>query len=430
MGIFIRKKLIFIFTIIFLSIFSAIIVFFDEGLAVGIIILIFLAITTLLSIKRHKTLFSLILIIILLHLVAVLFLHYADFFPFGPGRDDLMYHQIAAQLAERWKSGDFYLGTIPVVHYYPILIGALYTLSLPEIIIGQLFSVWLTIVSIILVYLLVIEIGGSKKWAFFVGLITGLYPSYLFYGSLLLKDTLVIPLSLLGILLIIKIIKFFKWRNFFIFLMVAAILLPLRFYAGILLLMTFFISWLIFSKIKFKKKIIYGLFLIIIFGFLADFLGYGFFGERFFKEFLNPEYIAYYRQVAYKEGGSTLGISIPFNNPISFLGGFLNSFLNVLLGPFPWQVMGIKYLLALVEIIIWYLLLIFIIRGGARSLKFHKESLPLILFSLGLMIMVALISDNIGTTTRLRMSAFIALFCLIPFGFETKIKKVKSICAE
>ena len=62
-----------------------------------------------------------------------------------------------------------------------------------------------------------LEINGSKKLALLVGLIISIYPSYLYFGSILLKDTVVIPLVLAGMLLLIKMLKSFTVWKFLIF---------------------------------------------------------------------------------------------------------------------------------------------------------------------------------------------------------------------
>jgi len=120
--------------------------------------------------------------------------------------------------------------------------------------IGQLFGVWLAIISSVLTYFIVIEIGGSKKWAFLTGLIVAIYPSYLFFGSLLLKDTLVIPLLLAGLLLTLKLIKNFSWRNFVFFYIILGFVIHFRFYVGYALLFTFIPCWLLLGKLQLKKK--------------------------------------------------------------------------------------------------------------------------------------------------------------------------------
>ena len=203
--------------------------------------------------------------------------------------------------------------------------------------------------------------------------------------------------------------------------------MPLRFYIGVVLLLTFILSWLFVVKVNFKKKIIYGLFLFLVFGFLLKFLGYGFFGVNLYKTFLTPEYISFYRQVAYQEGISTLGVQISFENPIVFLKGFSVSFINAFLGPLPWQMKQTQHFLAIGEIIILYLFLIFILKGAINAIKYYRYSLPLLIFSISLLIVIAIVSDNLGTTTRLRMPAFIALFCLIPLSFKNIKKTWQSI---
>ena len=194
-----------------------IISFFDIVLAVGFVFVGFLiAITCLIFSKAkigNRNIYLLFFIAFLIHLSVVLFIHYFNFQPFGG--DYIFYQQQAEEIAQRVSQGNFSLGGLSISHYYPVVIGYIYALTLPEMLIGQLFGVWLAAISVLLVYLIILEIGGSKKSAFLMGLITAIYPSYLLFGSLLLKDVFVIPLTLFGLLLTLKLIKNFFWRKKF-----------------------------------------------------------------------------------------------------------------------------------------------------------------------------------------------------------------------
>src|SRR5581483_8212235 len=95
-------------------------------------------------------------------------------------------------------------------HYFPVLIGILYIFTVPSMLVGQLFVAWLAGISAVLLYFLILEIGGSKKSAFIMGVLVSFYPSYLYFGSLLLKDTVVVPLVLLCLWLMIRIFKRFS----------------------------------------------------------------------------------------------------------------------------------------------------------------------------------------------------------------------------
>lgn len=422
------------------------IAFFDKILAIGIILIVFLTLITFLVLSKigmkSKTLCFLFLIALLIHLMAVLFIYYAHFQPFSGGSGDYaVYHEQAQEIAQRIYQGNFSLEGIGISHYYPVIIGYIYALTLSEMLIGQLFGVWLAAISVLLTYLIVLEIGGSRKWAFLIGLLAAIYPSYLFYGSLLLKDTLIVPLVLGGLLFTLKLIKNFSWRNFLIFYVILAGLIHLRFYIGYALLFTFIPCWLLLCKLNLKKKFIYGIIIVLLLGFLPQILaGQGYYGIDSFRQFLSLKTITFYREVAYSPvvqalssdeafssdevpqtgRASSFETDVGFSSLPKFLKNWLKSFFYSLLGPFPWQMKYLRHFFILIEMIPWYFLFFFIIKGIIVSIRRRcKIVLPLILFSLMLLGVLALFVNNFGIITRVRIPVFIALLCLIPLGFNS-----------
>ncbi len=462
--IFLKSKK-FLVSIILFIITITVIAFFDKTLVVGIIFIGFLTLITFLVLfkigMKSKALVLLLLIGLLIHFGAVLFIHYAHFQPFSGGLGDYMEYDYQAQeIAQRVHQGNFSLEGLDIGHYYPVIIGYIYAFTLPEMLIGQLFAVWLAAISVLLVYLIVLEIGGSKKQAFLIGLIVAIYPSYLFWGSLLLKDTLVVPLVLGGLLLTLKLIKNFLWRNFVIFYIVLGAVIHFRFYVGYAVLFTFIPCWLLLSKLNLKKKFIYGVIMIFLLGFLPQFSGYGYYGFKPVKQFLNPKTITHYREVAYVPlsssvteeiptskpffqklirkvfpnlgktsgelgTGSTIELKTEIDNPFNFLINYSKSFIYILLGPLPWQIQQYRHLFMLFETIPWYFLLFFVIKGAFITLKRKRVALPLLVFSIISLGALALYMNNFGLITRIRMPGFIALLCLIPL--ELKYIKIPFI---
>lgn len=461
-----------------------IIAFFDKVLTIGIILISFLTLITFLVLfkigMKSKALVLILLIGLLIHFGAVLFIHYAHFQPFSRGGGDYTEYQWQAQeIAQRVHQGNFSLEGLSISHYYPVIIGYIYTLTIPEMLIGQLFAVWLAAISILLVYLIVLEIGGTEKQAFLIGLIATIYPSYLFYGSLLLKDTLVVPLVLAGLLLTLKLIKNFFWRNFLIFYIILGAVIHFRFYVGFAVLFTFIPCWLLLSKLNLKKKFIYGVIIIILLGFLPQLLGHGYYGFKTTEPFLNPEVITIYREVNYaslspsivevpetqvpetqvsetqvpetqvpetavlktyvkkiavkifpniekapSRSSSTIELKTEIESPSKFSINYLKSFIYVLLGPLSWQIQNYRQLFILLETIPWYFLIFFVIKGAFITLKRKRVALPLLVFSIISLGVLALFIPNFGIISRIRMPSLIALFCLIPLGFE-KLKYIK-----
>jgi len=435
--------------------------FFDKTLAVGLIFISFLSALTFLIINRNKEqakiLGLLFLIAILIHLAAVLFIYYANFQPFSGGGGDYTHYNFTAQeIATRIRQGNFSLQGIGIGHYYPVIVGYIYAFTMPEMLIGQLFNAWLVALCVIFVYLIVQEIGGSKKQGFLVGLIVTVYPSLLFYGSLLLKDALAVLLCIIGLLLMLKLIRRFFWSKFLLFYIVLGCSIHFRFYVGYALLLCFILCWLMFSNLKVKKRLVYAVLIIFVLGFLPEIAtGQGYYGRKFLKQFLNRERITYYREIVYAPiaqpspaepaepaesaepaepaelaelapigPGSSVVVETGFENPFTFLKNSAISFTYSLFGPFPWQMKHLRHLFVLPEMIAWYFLFFFAIKGVVKSIRRYRVILPLVIFSLLSLGVLSLFINNFGIITRIRMPVFISLVCLTPFGFK-KLNNIK-----
>ncbi len=440
--------------IIFACFLLAALSFIGKTLAVAMLFIAFLALITLFFINRDKNekqrefLVALFIIAFFLHILGVLFFHYSSFQPFSGGYGDfVVYEKQAQEIYSRIQQGNFSLQGVAFSNYYPVIVGHIYSFTVPNMLIGQIFNAWLVALAIIFIYLMVRELGLSEKEGFLTGLIACFYPSFIFYGSLLLKEALVILLCLTGLFLTLKIIKTFSLRNFIIFYILLTALLHFRFYIGYALMFCFIISWFLSSALNFKKRFIYGIIIVLFLGSSPYFLGYGYYGFKNFKSFLNPETITYYRETAYVPPiqskptqteltqskptqqtigrDSTITIKTGFESPFIFLKNTSLSIINSLLGPFPWTIKQKKHLLVLPEIIAWYFLFFFIMKGIIKSIKQkYRVILPLIIFSVLVIGTLSLFMTNSGIITRIRMPAFLALLCLFPLGFD-KLKNIK-----
>ena len=277
--------------------------YFDQALAIGLFFLILLCCATIFLLYgfgvRDKNIYIVFLMGLLVHLGAVLLLYWTGLKPFGGGADFTLYDQIARDIADRFSHGNFSLAGLYTDHFFPILIGILYMVTLPSMIVGQLFTVWLSAISILLVYLIVIEIGGTKKTALLASLIVSFYPSYLYFGSVLLKDTVVIPLALAGLWLCLKLAKQFSWPAFLLFFIFLTCLINVRFYIGYALMAAFIIAWPLLSHFPRRKKVIHWIVFVVLLGFSSQIVGNGYYGFNSFKTLVNPEKITYYREVVY-----------------------------------------------------------------------------------------------------------------------------------
>ena len=252
---------------------------------------------------RDRRAYILFGISLLIHVMAVLFIYTFDFQPFsGGGGDYGSYHKAAVHIADEIGQGNFLpdietRGGVP--HYFPTIIGYVYFLTIPSMVVGQLFNAWIAGVAIMFLYFIVLELTQSFRWAFGIGLLATLYPSFLFYSSLLLKDVFVVLFALAGAFLMLRILKRFSWGLFALFYISLIGLTHFRFYVGFVFLIAFTISWFLLSREPIKARFTYGLGMIFLLGFVPQMFGMGYYGFSTLRHYINPTILTYYQDIAY-----------------------------------------------------------------------------------------------------------------------------------
>lgn len=124
------------------------------------------------------------------------------------------------------------------------------------------------------------------------------------------------------------------------------------------------------------------------------------------------------RQFAAKEANSGYGRE----NDLSTVDGVLTALpvglAYLILAPFPWQIQNFRQAITMPEMMIWWCLLPFLVKGIRYTIK-HRlfDSASMLLFSFMLTIAYALFQNNIGTAYRHRTQIQIFLFIFIAVGW-------------
>lgn len=460
----------------------AILSLFNLPLAVALVVLAILAGGTVFVLWKagihRKEIAIVFLIVLAIYLASTIFIHYTQFYPFG-GRDvdQWWYNKAAVEISSDFRHGDFSSQHIAArlaenysASYFPVLLAVLYTITMPEEIIGDMFVIWLVALSALLLYALSLELGVSRKFAFWVGISPIFYPSFLYWGSMLLRESTVVSLVLLSCLLMVKMQKRFSFALFLLFYCALGALVHFRFYTGYVILFVFPFSLFFLSSLNWAKKLQYALFIIPLLGFLPQISGHGYYGIIDIRHFTQPQTIVVYREYVpaarlkeikeatpppiqtppvqtpavqtpveqkakevvaptpqpSKNLGSTIAIKAGVDNPVMFVKNYLISFSFMLVGPFPWHIRYARQLFVLLEMIPWWIAFLFLLKGIVSWRTHRRTILPIILVSMGILAELALILNTYGTYMRIRMPVFLLLFALLPFAFQKK-EEIKSI---
>ncbi len=445
---------------------------FDRDVGFGVLLAFLLGAATLLILSRfekEQEILFLFWAALAFHGTIVLFLHYTGFQPFTGG-DYNLYHDSAQAIAERLSQGTFSLEGIRAPHAYPVIVGVLYALTVPSMVVGQFLNAWLAALSVVLLYFLVREVGASKGWAVIIGLLSIMYPSFVFFGNLLLKEGIVTMLSLATLLLSLRMLKNFSWWQVpFLFLLVT-LLVHFRIYIGMIFIGVFLVSWFLFSSENSLRRALLGFVLFLLLGFAPLLNGFNYYGTAFIIRFFDPNVVRFYKEEAFgleqgvvaespespvslqnvttespegpvflqnvttespespvslkevpistslRSEASVPYLTTGFESPVAFLWNYTRSFALAALGPFPWHLKTSTQYVALLEVLPWLAIAVFIGKGILEQVRknWHSPSLLLVLFALAVFAVLAFYFNNFGILMRIRVPAVLAL---LPFFF-------------
>jgi 4-amino-4-deoxy-L-arabinose transferase-like glycosyltransferase len=362
--------------------------------------------------------------------VAAVFILYIIFYqvtgtPFEPNyADSASYHRIGMGLANYFENSNFdipkYLNYIGYSDYgFYTLIGILYTIFGPYTIVIRLLNVLLGSWTVVLVYQITRTLYNETV-ARLAGVLMMLFPYFLFYTGVHLKETVMIFLMIYAIYQIIKIVHSKAYSKKVLFSLFVSILLLFffrNFLAVIVLSSCFIYIFLSKSKYKYQKiiNLTVGVFIIISIVASVYFIGISEETERQINQ-SSTQMVTELKTVS-KQGVSFKNIYV-----IPML------FIAALPAPFPSFVKTVgqenivmQFSLAFIKNI----LIFFAIPGIFLSLKHNFRKFSIILFPLfGYLFVIAM--SALTTTHRYQLPALPFLVIFISLGFHEGFKKYKN----
>ncbi|MFN3329360.1 MAG: phospholipid carrier-dependent glycosyltransferase, partial [Pyrinomonadaceae bacterium] len=275
------------------------------------------------------------------------------------------------------------------------------------------------------VYILAKDIYRNSKVAKIASLLVAFMPGFINWSSFMLKDGIIIFLLAISMLMVNRLQRAFNplyltVLGFSLFGIVA-----LRFYIFPMTVMAIVATFLIgitteASKSTVLKKIV--LFLII--GILITYIGASIGIHEDIQKYgtlerLNNARLDQARTAAsgFEEVDVSTAEGIVTILPVGLLYLFL--------APFPWQITSIRAALTQPEMVAWWLMIPFLIRGMVYSFRHRlKETMAIMIFTLMLTVGYAIFQGNIGTAYRQRTQIQVFHFIFVAVGWVlTKEKK-------
>jgi hypothetical protein len=119
---------------------------------------------------------------------------------------------------------------------------------------------------------------------------------------------------------------------------------------------------------------------------------------------------------------------------VSTVGGVLSvlpiGVIHLLFAPFPWTIASLRQTLALPDILLWYALVPFLIRGVVSARIRLRETMPILVFTTALTLAYGAFLGNAGTAYRQRTQIMMFYFLFAADGIHSRGRREPALAAR
>jgi 4-amino-4-deoxy-L-arabinose transferase-like glycosyltransferase len=246
------------------------------------------------------------------------------------------------------------------------------------------------------------------------------FPQIIFWSSALYKDPVImfcIALCMYGLL---GLRERFSLRHLLLFVAAGLAILTLRFYVF------YFVAFATLGTFVFAQRRGVIASLVTQVGLLAVFLAAFSVVAREetlqqHSEFFRLERVQVSREDLARSALSGIGPETDVSTTAGALGALPVGFLYLMFSPFPWAVQGIRQALTVPETLVWYALMLALVRGILFTVRHRfRATLPIFAFAISLTLAYSVFQGNVGTAYRQRTQISMFFFIFMGVGIMEK----------
>lgn len=342
--------------------------------------------------------------------------------------DSLRYHREGIVIVAQMAAGNFNWSNWIDNAWFQFT-GFIYFLFAPEPFLIQLINITLGALTPILVYHLVARVFNNIQCARWSAILTAFFPSFIYWSCLMLKDSLSIFAMALLVLALVSLRRKFNVKWLFAIAFSLLVFIGIREYMFFVAIFFIMVSFFPVEGKRTGPLLVKMALIVALLGAGTWAAGFGFLGMDYVRQshYFDLEYINQSRINIGDHGSGAF-----FDDPSEALWGkdlvstlkavaaavyfFLVSIDLTRLG-------SIRQLMALPEVLLTICLLPSLFRGIAYSWRnYRQQSLPLLVFALGIMAVYSSAATNMGAMFRWRMQAMPFILAFIVIGLVVKGK--------
>ena len=298
----------------------------------------------------------------------------------------------------------------------PYLVAAIYSVIGRNIFAAQCFCGVVGAATAPLVYTCAHQIFGNRRVGKISALLVALYPAFIIWSAQLLKDGLIVFLLVLTITMVLQLQKKFSYSAVIVIVLALFGILSLRFYifymAAAAAVGSFVVGLSSSTQSMVKKLLV-----LVVIGFGLTYLGVLRNAGKDIDQYTNLQRIQRSR-ADLARASSGFGQDIDVSTTEGAISAIPVGFVYLMFAPFPWQMTSFSKLITLPDMLIWWGMMIFLVRGLIYSIRYRlRNSIAVLVFSLMLTIAYCIFQGNVGMAYRQRTQIQVFLFMFGAVGW-------------
>lgn len=267
-----------------------------------------------------------------------------------------------------------------------------------------------------MIYFCASRMFSNKRVARISAISVAVFPSFIIWSSQLMKDGLIIFLLVLAMTMVLTLQEKFNYAALLLLVFAMFGIFSLRFYIFYMVVLAVggsFVMGVTESAQSMARRAA----VLILLGIGLTYLGVIRNASLDFERFGSLEQIQTSRQDLAESAESGFGEDIDVSTPAGAISALPIGFLYLMFAPFPWEMSNFRQAITLPEVLVWWSLMPFLVAGIVYTVRHRlRKSVPVLVFSLMLVLAYSIFQGNVGTAYRQRTQIQVFLFIFIAVG--------------
>jgi len=268
-----------------------------------------------------------------------------------------------------------------------------------------------------LAYLMSMELFPNKRVARASAILTAFFPSLVLWTSQGMKDGPIIFLLAVSMLATLKLGNRFSYKNVTALALALCGLITLRFYVFYIIVLSITAAFIMGRRRLTAQSFMRQFIIMCVVGSVLAYFGVSRYAGQQYETYGNLRQLQLMHLDA-SQSASGFGQDIDVSTPEGVVSAIPIGMTYLLLAPFPWQLMSVRQMITLPEMVIWWASLPLLALGLWFAVKHRiREVAPILIFTTLLTITYSILMGNVGTAYRQRAQLLIFYFIFVGLGF-------------